>query len=203
MFLFFNHKPCSLTGVCAVDVTQLAEAEAIASWWVNITIHSHYRAAGGHLKHLTHLHVHFKVGDRAPKLWSCIENRVNCVMDWDWKIEMHFTSMGCIPHPFTCTLHIISVSLSLNMYLWEDCANRRRCVHGKRLCILFDLLRWNIYSFCVLCLSRSGINKAQMADDFYEWVYIGKHRFSSVISKTVVVNRNIIKCRPISLKTNF
>lgn len=65
------NSPGSLTGICAMDVTQLAEAEAITSRRVNITIHCHYRAAGGHLEHLTHLNVHFKVGDRAPELWSC------------------------------------------------------------------------------------------------------------------------------------
>lgn len=74
----FIHPPGSLTGICAVDVTQLAEAEAITSRWVDITIHSHYRTAGGHLEHLPHLNVHFKVGDRAPKLWSCNENSKLC-----------------------------------------------------------------------------------------------------------------------------
>lgn len=74
----FIHTPGSLTGICAVDVTQLAEAEAITSRWVDITIHSHYRTAGGHLEHLPHLNVHFKVGDRAPKLWSCNENSKLC-----------------------------------------------------------------------------------------------------------------------------
>lgn len=71
----FHHIPGSLTGICAVDVTQLAKAEAIPSRWVNITIHGYNRAAGGHLEHFPYLNIHFKVGDRAPKLWSCNDNR--------------------------------------------------------------------------------------------------------------------------------
>lgn len=61
--LIVVHIPGSLTGICAMDVTQLAETEAIASRRVNVAIYRHHRAAGGHLEHLTHLDVHFKVGD--------------------------------------------------------------------------------------------------------------------------------------------
>lgn len=70
----FIHTPGSLTCICAVDVTQLTKAEAVTSWWVNVTIHGHDRAAGGDFKHLPHLNVHFKVRDRAPKLWPWNEN---------------------------------------------------------------------------------------------------------------------------------
>lgn len=66
--------PGSLAGVRAVDITQLTQAEAIASRRVHVPVHSHHGAAGRHLKHLSHLNVHFKVGDRAPELRSCHEN---------------------------------------------------------------------------------------------------------------------------------
>jgi len=70
-----GHTPRSLTCVCAVDVTQLSEAEAVASRRVDVAVHGYDRAAGGHLEHLAHLDVHFKVGDGAPELGSCNENR--------------------------------------------------------------------------------------------------------------------------------
>ncbi|TNN36833.1 hypothetical protein EYF80_052999 [Liparis tanakae] len=53
----------------------LSEAEAVASRRVHVAVHGYDRAAGGHLEHLAHLDVHFKVGDGAPELGSCNENR--------------------------------------------------------------------------------------------------------------------------------
>lgn len=66
-----GNLPGSLAGIRAMDVTQLAQTEAVTSRRVHVTVHRHDRAAGGHLEHLAHLNVHFKIGDGAPELGSC------------------------------------------------------------------------------------------------------------------------------------
>ncbi len=62
--------PGSLYVLCPVDIAQLAQAEAIPSWWIHVAIHSHYRTCGWHLKRLPNLDIHLKVRNGAPVFWS-------------------------------------------------------------------------------------------------------------------------------------
>lgn len=133
----FIHTPGSLTGICAVDVTQLAEAEAITSRWVDITIHSHYRTAGGHLEHLPHLNVHFKVGDRAPKLWSCNENSKLCealtankTLFFQHSNTYRQTLEAQVAYHFIKGLQSVSLSSS-HLHSREDCT-LLLCCGGKK-----------------------------------------------------------------------
>lgn len=62
--------PRSLDGLCPVHVGQLAQAEAVASRRIHVAIHGDNGAAGRDLEGLPDLHVHLKVGNGAPVLWS-------------------------------------------------------------------------------------------------------------------------------------
>lgn len=62
--------PGSFYVLRSVNIAQLAQAEAIPSWWIHIAIHSHYRTCGGHFKRLPNLDIHLKVSNGAPVFWS-------------------------------------------------------------------------------------------------------------------------------------
>lgn len=54
-----------------VHVAQLAQAEAVPSRRVHVTVHRHGGTRGLDLERLANLDVHLKVGDGAPVLRSC------------------------------------------------------------------------------------------------------------------------------------
>lgn len=101
--------PGSLYIFCPVDITQLSQAEAIASRWIHITVHSYNRTCGWNLKCLPNLNIHLKVSYGAPVFWSWTVEKAplvthkkhSCQMlklpeastdldDWRWVAGMKF-----------------------------------------------------------------------------------------------------------------
>lgn len=70
------YRPGPFTGLGTVNVTKLPKAETISSRWIHVAIHCHHGTTGQHLKHLTNLNIHLKIGDGTPELWSCEVKRI-------------------------------------------------------------------------------------------------------------------------------
>lgn len=71
MMITVTAVPRPLDGLRSVDVAELAEAEAISSGRVHVSVHGHDGTGGGNFKGLAHLNVHLEISDGAPVLRSC------------------------------------------------------------------------------------------------------------------------------------
>lgn len=112
--------PGPLAGVCAVDVAQLAEAKAVSSWWVDVSIDSNYRTAGGNLEHLTHLNIHLKVRDGAPELWTCRGTRTNRVRNWQLNKTAAAALCWFVFRVFSlCVDVLLTLKHSINSFFWK------------------------------------------------------------------------------------
>lgn len=106
-----THIPGALAGVCAVHVTELTQAEAVASWGVHIPVNRHHRTAGQHFKHLPHLHIHLEVWDGAPKLGTC-----GCSAHWEHEQTLKY---------------IFTILCDYFMFLLEVSHLHKSCVYLK------------------------------------------------------------------------